>query len=97
MLPDFISELEDQRIKVGESLLYRMADNANQFGAATEVSIDRVLNHNFEKFVNYDPIQNAIVVDGEDVVPEMVGFWTVTVTSEYVDPKGTYQKFEESF
>ena len=27
----------------------------------------------------------------------MVGFWTVTVTSEYVDPKGTYQKFEESF
>ena len=40
IMPQWLQDLEDQRVKVGNSLLYQMGDNINQFGEKTRVSIE---------------------------------------------------------
>ena len=44
VMPDWLVSLKDQRIKVGESLLYRLDANLNQFGEVTKVSIQSAVN-----------------------------------------------------
>ena len=34
---------------------------------------------------------------GNQVVEEMIGLYVVTISSEYVDPRGRYHRFQNSF
>ena len=34
---------------------------------------------------------------GNKVVEEMIGLYKVTISSEYVDPRGRYHRFQNSF
>ena len=60
--PEWLLQLEDQRVKVGKSLLYQMGDNSNQFGEKTRVTIQTA--SLAQDFLNYNPETNTIVVIG---------------------------------
>ena len=42
-----MSGLEDQSVEIGESLIYDMGDNVNQFGQTTNVTIISEINQEF--------------------------------------------------
>ena len=94
-IPQWLLDLEDQRVRVGNSLLYQMGDNTNQFGEETKVTIE--LESAEAQFINYSPDSNTIVIVGSQLGSEQVGRWRVTVVSEYVDPLGRYNKFKNDF
>ena len=93
--PQWILDLKDQRVRVGNSLLYQMGNNINQFGEETRVTIE--LESAEAQFINYAPDSNAIVIVGSQLGSEQVGRWQVTVVSEYIDSAGRYNKFKNDF
>ena len=59
-IPDWLSKLKDQYVKVGEALIYKFGENISFFGGKTDVKVD--LRRAFT-FSNYDAVFNSFIVN----------------------------------
>ena len=57
--PDFLGELEDQYVTLGDSLIYELGDKTNFFGTEVTVTLDV---RKITRFAHYDPDVNALVL-----------------------------------
>lgn len=91
--PEWIANLEDQRVKVGQSLLYTPGIQYNSYGFLMEVSAE--LGDAFE-FSEYDEQKNMFRVHAGKTVSENVGVYPITITARFFS-ESYDEKFSSTF
>ena len=95
MPPEWLTNLQNQVIYVGEHLLYNLDVAANQFDKQPNLKVDLDW---AAKFAYFDYDLNQFIVYGDKVSDSDVGDWRIAVTSEYsYELSQKSQSFENFF
>ena len=95
LAPEWLSELENQSIYIGDSLLYEFAD----FDEVGEITI-KMENSRIRHFSKYSQEQKAFVVNGNLVRESDIGIWNLGIEVTVTYDKsifGATQKYKSQF
>ena len=81
-MPEWLQNLEDQSVIVGNGLYYHMGEPTNEFETETDVEVDL---RAATEFAFYDNVTNAFVVNQTELLPRHEGFYKIWVFVEYLD------------
>ena len=90
--PEWLSQLEDKTIRVGEHLIYSLGSLVSTFDQFKNATVTLGLGSKTRDIVTYDSKLNAIVINGDNVMPINLGEWQVYVLLTF-DHEGL-QKFD---
>ena len=87
--PEFMVNLQDQRVKVGDSLVYSPGDKLSSYGHEMTVTMDL---GEAESFASYDKSFNLFKVHGFLLKASDIGSYPISVVASYSN-----ETFTESY
>ena len=91
--PEWIISLQNQRVKVGDSLLYAPGIQFNTYGYLMEVSAE--LGDAF-RFSKYETDTNLYKVNGDITTKDDIGIYMITISARFYDESYS-EKYTKSF
>ena len=92
--PDWLINLEDQYLLLGNHLVYEFGEKTSIFGTDVTVNVNL---RGASIFANYEQEQNAFTVNGDKTLREDLGLWKIIVEVTYDDPRNRQQYFSNFF
>ena len=87
--PEFMVNLQDQRVKVGDSLIYSLEDRLSSYGHEMTVTMNL---DDVDRFASYDDSLNLFKVNGNLLEASDVGNYTISIEATYSN-----ETFSESY
>ena len=94
VVPDWLTQLEDQYVVLGDHLVYSFGEKTSMFGDEVQVKV------HFGRtagFADYEADLNSYNVNGDRTRVEDIGLHKIKVEVTYLDPRGREQYFSNFF
>ena len=92
--PEWLTVLEDQYLVLGNHLVYEFGEKKSIFGSEVHVNVQL---RKTSIFAEYEPYQNAYLVNGDKTTRDDLGLSKIVVEVTYTDPTGREQYFSNFF
>ena len=91
--PEFMIELEDQKVKVGDYLDYTLDNIEVSYGYLIDVTMRA---GTAARFASFDKILNRFKVNGDEVSRDDIGFYPIEVTATFFNATFS-ESYKENF